>query len=150
MFIFFSGFFFLKTSKSHICILVGTVNCIDGNWESCLFLSFITMKRCHDRSNAYKGKQLTGAGYDCFVCLHHDRKHGVAEGVRQDFYIQISRQQEKRLSHWAWLEFLNPKAYPSGTFSPKCPHRLHRSPYSNPFKWCHSYAPMGTISIKLP
>lgn len=57
------------------------------------------MKRCHDHSNAYKGKQLTEAGDNWFVCSHHGRKHGGAEGVKQDFYTQISRHQEKRLSH---------------------------------------------------
>lgn len=77
------------------------------------------MKRCHDHSNVYKGKQLLGAGDSWFVCPHHGRKHGEAEGVKPDFYIQISRHQEKRLGHWAWLELLKLKAYPRSTLPPK-------------------------------
>ena len=47
----------------------------------------IAVKRCHDHSNSYKGKHLTGAGlqFRGLVHCHHGRKHG---GTQADMVLE--------------------------------------------------------------
>lgn len=71
----------------------------------------------HDHSHSYAGKQLIGGDlkFKELVFRPHGGKH---EAHRQtqcwrgswESYIWIIRQQEERVSHWAWLEHLKPQS----------------------------------------
>lgn len=95
------------------------------------------MKRCHDHSNAYKGKQLPGAGDNWFVCLHHGRKMVEQKGSSKTFISRSPGSRKKKSESLGLTWASKPESLPSGTLPPKWPHLLHHSPCSNPFQSCH-------------
>jgi hypothetical protein len=59
----------------------------------------IAMKRHHDHSNSYKGKQLIRAGFQfqrfsLLLSWQHADRHGAREGA-EEFYLLIHRQKGK-------------------------------------------------------